>query len=392
MSPARLAVRPEPDAVRADLGTILPQLTVRFAAGAERHDRDASFPHENFAALHEAGLLTLTTPTALGGQGADLPTTLRVIQAVARGEPSTALVLLMQYLFHASLGGRAGWPDHLKRRVADDAIRHGGLINALRVEPELGTPARGGLPATVARRTSDGWRLNGRKIYSTGSPALTWMVVWARTDEAEPRVGGWLVHRDTPGWRIEETWDHTGLRASGSHDVVFEDAPVPLDHALSPQPAAAPQPPDPMLAVWSPTLTAAIYDSVARAARDWFVGWALERVPANLGAPLASLPRFQEIVGTIDGLLLQNRVLLEGAANGRLAPSEGALVKQLVTENAISAVEKAVAASGNPGLSRHNALQRHYRDVLCGRIHTPQGDVILTGAGRAAFAAAAARN
>jgi len=312
---------------------------------------------------------------------------LKVIQAVARGEPATALILSMQYLFHASLETRGGWPEHLKRLVADDAHRNGGLINALRVEPELGTPARGGLPATVARRTADGWRISGRKIYSTGSPGLTWMVVWARTDEAEPRVGSWLVHRDTPGWRIEETWDHTGLRASGSHDVVFEDAFVPEDRSLSPQPVGTPQAPDPVMALWAPVLTAAIYDCVARSGRDWFVDWLIERKPANLGASLSTLPRFQEIVGAIDGLLLQNRVLLEAAANGRLSPLEGAQAKHLVTENAIAATEKAIAASGNPGLSRQNPLQRHYRDVLCGRIHTPQGDVVLTAAGKAAFAA-----
>jgi alkylation response protein AidB-like acyl-CoA dehydrogenase len=298
----------------------------------------------------------------------------------------------MQYLFHASLTGRAGWPDHLKALVVDDALKNGGLINALRVEPDLGTPARGGLPATVARRTAGGWSLTGRKIYCTGSPALTWMVVWARTDEDEPRVGAWLVHRDTPGWRIEETWDHTGLRASGSHDVIFEDAIVPEDRALSPQPLGAPPQIDPKFAIWSSVLTSAIYDSIARAARDWFIAWALDRKPANLGAPLSSLPRFQEIVGSIDALLLQNRVLLDTAAEGRLTLGEGSLVKHLVTENAIAAVEKAIAASGNPGLSRHNALQRHYRDVLCGRIHTPQGDVILTSAGKSAFAAATARS
>jgi len=370
-----------------NLDAVLPALTERFTATADQHDRDSSFPFDNFAALHEAGLLTLTTPKSLGGHGADLPTTLKVIQAVARGEPATALVLSMQYLFHASLEARGGWPDHLKRLVADDARQNGGLINALRVEPDLGTPARGGLPATVARRTPDGWRISGRKIYSTGSPGLTWMLVWARTDEAEPRVGGWLVHRDTPGWHIEETWDHTGLRASGSHDVVFEDTLVSDDRALSPQPAGSPQAPDPVMAIWSPVLTAAIYDSVARAGRDWFVRWLIERKPANLGAALSTLPRFQEIVGEIDGLLLQNRVLLDAAANGRLRPSECGLGKHLVTENAIAAVEKAIAASGNPGLSRHNALQRHYRDVLCGRIHTPQSDVVLTTAGKAAFAA-----
>ncbi|MBV9509667.1 MAG: acyl-CoA dehydrogenase, partial [Caulobacteraceae bacterium] len=282
----------------------------------------------------------------------------------------------------------AEWPPALRRRVIEDAVRDGALINALRVEPELGTPARGGLPGTVARRTPTGWRLSGRKIYSTGAPALTWMMVWARTDDEEPLVGNFLVHRDTPGWRIIETWDHTGLRASGSHDVVFDDALIPLDHALSPQSPGAAAPIDATLVVWGSVLIAAIYDAVARAGRDWFVGWALDRKPANLGAPLASLPRFQELVGAIDALLLQNRVLLDAAANGDLGPSEANLLKHVVTENAIAAVEKAVAASGNPGLSRHNALQRHYRDVLCGRIHTPQGDVVLTAAGKAAFAAA----
>jgi len=385
---ALTAVRPIETTGADDLNldAILPTLTERFAATADLLDRDSRFPFDNFAALHEAGLLTLTTPKSLGGHGAALPTTLKVLQAVARGEPATALVLSMQYLFHASLETRGGWPDHLKRLVAEDAHQNGGLINALRVEPDLGTPARGGLPATVARRTADGWRISGRKIYSTGSPGLTWMVVWARTDEAEPRVGGWLVHKDTPGWHIDETWDHTGLRASGSHDVVFEDTLVPEDRALSPLPVGAPQAPDPVMAIWSPVLTSAIYDSVARAGRDWFIRWLVERKPANLGASLSTLPRFQEIVGEIDGLLLQNRVLLDAAANSRLGPSEGALVKHLVTENAIAAVEKAIAASGNPGLSRHNALQRHYRDVLCGRIHTPQGDVVLTAAGKAAFA------
>ena len=372
--------------VTRGLEQVLPELTEAFAATAEAHARDSSFPFENFARLHREGLLALTAPKALGGGGADLPTTLKVVEAVARGEPATALVLTMQYLFHASLDGRAGWTDALKARVVRDAIEHGALINALRVEPELGTPARGGLPATIARRTADGWSLSGRKIYSTGSAALTWMIVWARTDEPEPRVGGFLVHKDAPGRRIEETWDHTGLRASGSHDVVFEDTPVPAEHALAPKPPGAPQPPDPAMAVWSPVLTAAIYNAVAVSARDWFVRWLTERTPANLGAPLSTLPRFQELVGAIDGLLLQNRVLLDSAAGGRLGAAHGGLVKHLVTENAIAAVEKAIAATGNPGLSRHNPLQRHFRDVLCGRIHTPQADVVLTAAGKAAFA------
>jgi alkylation response protein AidB-like acyl-CoA dehydrogenase len=370
-----------------DLDAILPDLTAAFAATAARHDREASFPTANFEALRDAGLLALTAPKRLGGLEADLPTALKVISAVARGEPATALVLVMQYLFHASVEGRSGWPEHLKQRVIGGAINDGALINALRVEPDLGTPARGGLPGTIARRTPEGWRISGRKIYSTGSTALTWFVVWARSDDAEPLVGGWLVRADTPGIVIEETWDHLGLRASASHDVIFEDVLVPLDHALDPQPPGAPPPYPASFAAWSAVLTAAIYDAVARSARDWTVDFLANRKPANLGAALSTLPRFQEAVGDIDGLLLSNRVLLDTAARGEVGGVEAGLVKHLVTENAITVVEKALKLTGNPGLTRHNPLERHHRDVLCGRVHTPQSDVVLTSAGKAAFSA-----
>ena len=387
-----VALRGTPSATQ-DLDTVLPALTAEFAHSAGRYDRDGRFPFENIDRLRGAGLLGLTAPAALGGGEADLPTALRVIRAVAKGEAATALVLVMQFLFHHSLvGGRAGWTDTLKRRVVDSALREGALINALRVEPELGTPARGGLPATIAKRTASGWALSGHKIYSTGAPALTWMVVHARTDEESPRVGGFLVHRDWPGRRIEETWDHMGLRASGSHDVIFEETPVPFDHALDLQAPGAPPSFDPSFASWSAVLTSGLYDAVAEAARDWFVDWAANRVPGNLGAPLSTLPRYQDAVGRIDGLLLSNKALLERASRPGASAQEAGLVKHLVTENAIAAVDIAVALSGNPGLSRANPLERHHRDVLCGRIHTPQADVVLTGAGKTAFAAHARAN
>ncbi|KAK0329664.1 hypothetical protein LTR94_035864, partial [Friedmanniomyces endolithicus] len=99
-------------------------------------------------------------------------------------------------------------------RLARDAVAGRGLIGGLRVEPELGTPVRGGLPATIARRTADGWALTGTKIYSTGSTGLDWFSVWAKTDEAEPRVGNFLVRSDSAGIDIEPAWDHLGMRAT----------------------------------------------------------------------------------------------------------------------------------------------------------------------------------
>ena len=370
--------------------SLLAELTARFAAGAARHDREASFPHENFEHLHELGLLALTVPRALGGLGASLEQTARVVAAVARGEPSTALVLTMQYLHHASNRRATRWPRHLLERVAREAVEEGALINALRVEPDLGTPARGGLPATTARRTPEGWRISGRKVYSTGVPRLTWLAVWARSDDELPLVGSWLVHKDTPGITIVETWDHLGMRATGSHDVIFDDVLVPLDHAVDVAPFGTAQELDAELLTWMSVLLSSIYDAVARSARDWLAHWLQERVPANLGAPLSSLPRFQEALGLIDTWLFSNATLIASAAAGRIAATDSFRIKYLVTNQAIQVVEKAIELSGNPGLSNANPLQRHYRDVLCSRIHTPQNDTILINSGRAAFAALSA--
>jgi alkylation response protein AidB-like acyl-CoA dehydrogenase len=57
----------------------------------------------------------------------------------------------------------------------------------------------------------------------------------------------------------------------------------------------------------------------------------------------------------------------------------------MVTNNAVSVVEDALSLSSNHGLSRTNPLERHYRDVLCGRVHTPQDDSTRITAGRAAL-------
>jgi alkylation response protein AidB-like acyl-CoA dehydrogenase len=86
--------------------------------------------------------------------------------------------------------------------------------------------------------------------------------------------------------------------------------------------------------------------------------------------------------------LYENRVLIDnGAARAErgehVGASEANLIKYIATKNAIRAVELGVELTGNPGLSRNNPLERHYRDVLCSRIHSPQSDTILVGAGRA---------
>jgi alkylation response protein AidB-like acyl-CoA dehydrogenase len=365
-------------------------LAAEFAARAAQHDRDASFPFENFKDLSEAGLLSLTVPVALGGHGASARDTARVLGIFGKADPSTALVLSMHYIQHLVMARSTRWPGRLVRKLARETVDGVALINALRVEPDLGSPSRGGLPATIARKTETGWRISGRKIYSTGAPILKWYTVWAKTDEPDVRVGLFLVPAGLPGTRIVETWDHLGLRASGSHDVVFDDVVFPLDHEIDVRQPREWLVPDFTQAAAHAVFIAAIYDGVARAARDWLIGFLETRVPSNLGASLATLPRSQDVVGGIETRLTVNARLIDSFAADYdhgvvLSPSESNTIKLTITNNAVAVVEDALSLAGNHGLTRANPLERHYRDVLCGRVHTPQDDSTRVSAGRLAL-------
>src|SRR3984885_8823721 len=365
-------------------------LASEFAARAALHDRDASFPFENFNRLSEAGLLALTVPVALGGVGAGARDAARILNIFGKADPSTALVLSMHYIQHLLMARGVRWPDRLARKLARETVEGVALVNALRAEPALGSPARGGLPATVARKTDTGWRLSGRKIYSTGAPILKWYAVWARTDEPDLRVGLFLVPAGLPGTRLIETWDHLGLRASGSHDIVFDDVVFPLDYEIDVRKPEEWQVPDFTQATVHAIFVAAIYDGVARAARDWLIDFLKSRVPSNLGASLATLPRAQEVVGGIEARLAVNARLIESFAGDfddgvLLSASESNIIKLTVTNNAVAVVEDALSLTSNHGLTRANPLERHYRDVLCGRVHTPQDDATRVTAGRLAL-------
>lgn len=141
-STSRIHLQPGSPAFAA----LLAELGAEFAGRAEQYDRSGEFPHANFRSLQRHGLLALTVPRAQGGLGGGLGEAIEVIGAVAKGDPSTALILAMQYLQHARLQDNPQWPAHLRQRVVRSAVEDGALINSLRVEPELGSPSRGAAP------------------------------------------------------------------------------------------------------------------------------------------------------------------------------------------------------------------------------------------------------
>lgn len=197
------------------------RLALDFSKTAEAHDRSGVVNRDNLRVLRETGLTSLTVPADFGGPDVRFATLVEVIGEIGKADPATALILTMQLFHTRAVALSVTWPVAVRARVLRSIVREGALINALRVEPELGSPVRGGLPASSARRTEKGWEFSGRKRYSTGSSELTWGIVWgAAYEHATPQVGEFLLPIRARGVRFEDTWDHLGLRASDSLSLI----------------------------------------------------------------------------------------------------------------------------------------------------------------------------
>ncbi|MBX6391558.1 MAG: acyl-CoA/acyl-ACP dehydrogenase [Frankia sp.] len=371
----------------------LAAVTAEIAATAAECDREARLPWEGLAAAHRAGLLTAAVGARYGGPGLGTRDLLRILVALGEGDASVGLLAANLFNAHASQAAQPHWPaayyDDLLRRSLDGPA----LVNAVRAEPDLGAPARGGLPATTATRTADGWSLSGHKAYATGGEALAYHIVWAVAGEPDgdperPRVGHLIVPADSEGITWVETWDHLGLRASHTHDVIYDNVRLPLEAFVE-----IPRGPDGVYrdpaAMAGPAGLghSALYIGVARAARSAFAAFARERVPTALGRPIARTERIQSIAGEIELQIVQAETLLYGAllraeAGDTTILPQLSSVKAAIGRSVVAAAETAVAALGNPGLSRHNPLERHLRDALCIRVHPPQEDAVLLAAGR----------
>ena len=356
-------------------------LAARFAERAPAHDRAGDFPHENFADLREAGFLALTAPRAHGGAELPLSRFLRVQERLAAGDGSTALALNMHLIRIGAERESPGWPRDWFDEVCRGAVAEGRLVNTAATEEGLGSPAGGGMPETAAVAVEGGWLLNGRKTFVTLAPALWYVVVLARLEPpggGPPEAVDFMVLRDDPGLRVDETWDALGMRASGSHDVVLEDVRLPADRLLA---RRSERKAGRAGSVWFALGVAATTIGVATAARDHAVAFARERSPGGAGA-IAAIPGVRRRIARIDLLLQRSRALVADAARaweGRgqadadagMAPADRAAAAKLdALDNGIEAVDLAMRVVGGVSLQRRRPLERYYRDVRAG-LHNP---------------------
>ena len=346
------------------------RLAERFAERAAEHDRDTTFPYENYDDMREAGYLGLTVPEELGGMGASLWELILAQERLAMGDGSTALAVNM----HVSPIGQLAslWRSAHDERLADVLRRSadGRLVYAS-MSAEPGDPILMSSTST-ARPVDGGYRVSGKKIFGTESAVCTEFSTRA-LDEETGRVIFFRVARDAEGLRFKDTWDTMGMRATLSNDFELEDVFVPEQAVFHSYPENHFD--GTMLKTvwgWAMPTFGAVYLGIAAGA----AAFAREQVEAR---GRQGDPQVQQLFAEIEVLLETARAVLHRhaheMASGALysvpvqdGMARAVLTKYVCTNNAVAIVDRALHVVGGAGYFTRFPLERMYRDVRAGPI------------------------
>src|SRR3954454_4890740 len=205
-----------------------------FATRAGTHDADGSYPHVSIDALKDAGYFAAPIPTEYGGLGVDSVHDLVLASSrLARGDASVAIGVNMHLVAVLNMVRRwriAVAGGHVRRAAAFAASMREIASERVVLAAAVSEPGQDlTRPKTTATRTDAGWRIHGRKIFCTMSPAATtqYSGVRFRDRPVAERYGSALVPVDAAGVIVHDDWDALGMRASGSNSVTFDDVELP---------------------------------------------------------------------------------------------------------------------------------------------------------------------
>ena len=202
---------------------------------AHEYDKKEQFNIELFRELGELGLLGITVPDQYGGAGLDAVAATIAHEELSYSDAGFGLAYLAHSMLFVNNLAYNG-SEEQKTRILPK-VCSGEWIGAMAMsEPDAGTDVLG--LSTTAEKNEDGdWVLNGRKMWITngciddqGTPAdVVW--VYARTgydEKGRTQLSTFLVEKGTPGYSVgQKIFDKTGMRASNTAELVFDDCIVP---------------------------------------------------------------------------------------------------------------------------------------------------------------------
>ena len=204
---------------------------------AFEHDKHERFNLELLRSMGELGLLGISAPEEYGGAGLDATACAIVHEELSASDPGFALAYLahsMLFVNNLAYNGTEAQKVRILPKVCS-----GEWIGAMAMsEPDAGTDVLG-LSTTAVQQDDGTWVINGRKMWITngciddkGTPAdVVWVYAKTGTDDrGRVQMSTFLFEAGMPVYSVgQKIFDKTGMRASNTAELVFDNCIVPAD-------------------------------------------------------------------------------------------------------------------------------------------------------------------
>lgn len=224
--PRNGASRPDARRIRDDAEAIAVAhaLADDFRAGASARDAGRILPEAEVEVFSQSGLWSIQVPKAWGGAELSTATTSKVFQIIAAADPNIAQLAQNHFCFveHiVNLGTEAQKRFYLDRVLRGDRLGNGFSESAGKTVRDV---------STRIFRDGDGYRITGRKFYSTGALFAHWIPVSALNEDDISVVA--ILAADAPGVNIINDWSGFGQRTTASGTIELDDVRISADELI----------------------------------------------------------------------------------------------------------------------------------------------------------------
>ena len=339
-------------------------------------DHDAKMDPELIRSFFELGIMGIETPEQYGGAGSTFFNAVLVVEELSHVDASCGVLVDVQNTLVNNALVRWGNEDQKSKYLAMLARD---TVGAYALS-EAGSGSDAFALALKAEDKGDHWVLNGQKLWITNAAEAGVFIVFAN---ANPNAGykgitAFLVERDFPGFRIGKKEDKTGIRASSTCELIFEDCHVPRENVLGEVGKG--------YKIAIETLNegrigiGAQMIGVARGALEHAIAYSKER--KQFGEPIASFQGIQFQIAQAATELEAARLMVYNAARlkdaGKPFVREAAMAKLFSSQVAEKITSVAVEIFGGNGYTKEYPVEKFWRDSKIGKIYEGTSNMQLS--------------
>jgi len=342
---------------------------------AAQLDRDHTYPRDALKALGEMGIMGVAIPEQYGGAGMDYVSYALVVSEISRGCAGTGTTVAVNNSLYCYPVYKFGTEEQRKQYLAPVASGQSVGCYALTEAGAGSDPA--GL-RTTAVLDGDSWVINGEKKFISNGDIADYCVFAATVDRSKGYKGitQFVCNlRETKGFKVGRVEEKMGICASGTAELIFEDARIPKDAILG-EPGQG-------LRQMLQTLDggrisiAAQAHGIGRAVLEEAVEYAKTR--EQFGSPISEFQAIQfklaDIATQLDAawLLIWRAATLED--KGLPFEKEAAMAKMYASDTAMHAAVEGVQILGGYGFCKEYSMERHMRDAKITQIYEGTNEI-----------------